>query len=708
MNPRILIITASIMLIIILLMVMLLPDDGPGSGEWPMDGSSGVAGIDDGGAPGIDLSGSGSSRTSGTSGNGSSSARNGGGSDSGPDGNARRFGDERGNAARSNDPSSGGRSESGIDQQGNDSRDDGGDRRGSNGSTGSRNGRGSSNSNGRGSQQPVPDGMARVMGELMLEEAPASLLQVSGQLQIGTAAGSRSIPVSGGRFNTLIDQNGTIEFFGAVLESRPARVVAPSGAIRASAAGNLRIIIRYDALTMLHLKSVETGEPLTNIEVIRVQDYSRSSLPHPGWSLPQDAKIVTDESPVALDGRIGSIGSAVAIHARAAGHQWRRITVDLVAGGERELSLERSGSTMVRIFGDVEREGVVLRIREQGRVGSPHSEIPVTGITEKLLEGLLPGSWTATLESGHWAHQPEIFDEVAFDLEAGGLLELELEIPLDDEERVDLAGTVYIPEGWDLDNFSVRVRPTGPGTDPINDTIEVYSNTMQSTSVAGGFLWEWGPVQVKPGTFSILVLPVGVGGLFEVPDGGLLDASIELPAAVDVTVQAVLADGSGNAFPSLIRWAPLRPPGTPGAGAVPVGDAANGLFMFQAPVGNMIISCSDVNYRPTHQQVEVTMQGPNEFVLELEPAVGMRLYLEEAGTSVPWDLSWHPSVEAIGHDGVVVTRGRTGNGYRVLVSEPGQYLVVIPDLSGFLPVDPFPAMVVDGEVIEEVVEIQSE
>jgi hypothetical protein len=214
--------------------------------------------------------------------------------------------------------------------------------------------------------------MTRIRGEVVLEGAPTEVLtQLSGQLQIGALGGSRSVAVVGGRFQLVTPEEGTIQFFGAVLENRPARVVSPIGAISVRSAGVVKVVLRYDALTMLSLKSAVTGEQLTDVEVIRVQDYSRSSLPHPGWPQSEDPLIVPEQSPVALDGRIGSIGSAVALHARAAGHEWRRITVDLVAGGERELSLEPSGSVSLRLFGDTEREGVVLRLREQGRQGLP-------------------------------------------------------------------------------------------------------------------------------------------------------------------------------------------------------------------------------------------------------------------------------------------------------------------------------------------------
>ncbi|MGE4620402.1 MAG: hypothetical protein AAEJ04_11405, partial [Planctomycetota bacterium] len=259
-----------------------------------------------------------------------------------------------------------------------------------------------------------------------------------------------------------------------------------------------------------------------------------------------------------------------------------------------------------------------------------------------------------------------------------------------------------------IDNFSVRIRPTGPGSDPVNDTVEVHSSLMESEFGGGGALWYWGPVLVKPGTYGVLVLPIGYGDLFEIGEEGNSEINIELPAPVEISVQTMLADGSGVATPNLIRWAPLQPPGVPGAGAVPIGPGDNGFFVFQVPLGAVMLSCSDVAYRPKHQTEQIESGGDNAFTMLLEPAMGMLLFLENQGTSVPWDLTWHPSAAPQGHNGSVVTRGRTGVGYRLLVSQPGAYELSFPIMSGFQQVAPFTVNVPAGLVVETLIEIEAE
>ena len=122
----------------------------------------------------------------------------------------------------------------------------------------------------------------------------------------------------------------------------------------------------------------------------------------------------------------------------------------------------------------------------------------------------------------------------------------------------------------------------------------------------------------------------------------------------------------------------------------------------------MILSVSDPAYVPKHQQVTVNEDGANQFEIELEPAMGMILLLDEDGTSIPWDLTWHPVVNADGHEGKVLTRGRTGSGYRVLVSETGEYTITLPYMDGFYPVEPFNIFCQPETILETLIPLEAE
>ncbi|OUU25630.1 MAG: hypothetical protein CBC13_01785 [Planctomycetia bacterium TMED53] len=553
------------------------------------------------------------------------------------------------------------------------------------------------------------EGNVRVAGKIWDESKNSVLTDVNGQLEVGVDNRSSSVSVVNGSFSFEAPAKAMVRFFSAVLDERPARVIAPTTPLIAEGAGSVRVYIRYDSLATLNVLSAETGAALNGIEVVRLQDFHRSTLEHPGWPLPSDYYVEESESPVSLDGRLGMIGSAVVIHVRAAGHEWKRLTVDLVAGGERDVLLYPAADVNLVLDGDTNREDVKLRLRAPNRIGMPFMEMPILGVTSEMIQGLLPGTWQATLESGHWNLNPTVHAETFFDVFIGEQNSLQMTVPADDEERSDLAGSVFVPDGWFLDNFSVRVRPTGAGSDPVNDTLNLPSAQMSFEEVAGGLLYSWGPVSVKLGSYGILVLPVGYGDLFEVGPDGFFDAHLELPSPVDIRVLTLIAGGSGEfATPGLLRWAPVRPQGVPGTGAVPIPSVQDGVFEFQVPVGGVILSVSDQAYVPKHEQVSVTLDGMNEFEMELEPAMGVMLLLDQQGTSIPWDITWHPVVYANGHGGRVLTRGRTGSGYRILVSEPGEYTVELPQMDGFLPLDPFGVQCIPSEVLDVLVPLEIE
>ncbi len=89
---------------------------------------------------------------------------------------------------------------------------------------------------------------------------------------------------------------------------------------------------------------------------------------------------------------------------------------------------------------------------------------------------------------------------------------------------------------------------------------------------------------------------------------------------------------------------------------------------------------------------------PAVFTIELEPAQGLEIQLYAEDTLVPWDTGWHATMTPLpGTEGGVVTRGRVGVAYRILVSAAGWYTLNLPTIDGFLPPDPIEVQIFDGE-----------
>jgi hypothetical protein len=234
---------------------------------------------------------------------------------------------------------------------------------------------------------------------------------------------------------------------------------------------------------------------------------------------------------------------------------------------------------------------------------------------------------------------------------------------------------------------------------------------MTAAPVPGGILYGWEADAVHAGVMGVLVLPLGYGVNIPVGPDGEVAAAIALPEPVMVEVVTLLAGTQEPATPSMIRWTPARASGVPGAGAlaVPPVEGSTNVFSFVVPLGDVIISSSDDAYRPASRQVTASLAGPNVFTLELQPAHGIHVRLFDGETPVPWDIGWHAHLTPQeGNSGQVVTRGRIGIEYRILVSVPGWYTLTVPEIDGFLPVPPQPVEVLEDQVIDIAVDLVRE
>jgi len=516
----------------------------------------------------------------------------------------------------------------------------------------------------------------------------------------------RDIAVVDGAWSAPMPAGARIHFQSAILDGRPAQVTPEQ--LAAGVEGiPFELIARFTASTLLHVRSRESGEALCELELLRIPDWMRNSRAHPGAILPSDRPRTAECSPFVLEPE--SAGS-VPYHVRAPGFAWGRILIDTASGGDREILLDPGGALDLLFTGGWQAPGALLRLRSSGEA-QPYAEVPVLGETMRI-EGMLPGSYEVSVETGNWAQEPRVLGRAEVAVHAGEVAALTVPLAeLVEEERVPFAGTVFVPEAWLLDEFQLRIRPADPGANANEETQNLPSLEMTAAPVPGGTLYGWEADPVLPGTHGVLVLPVGYGVNVAVGAEGELAAAIALPEPVMVEVTTLLAGTTLAATPAVIRWTPGRETGVPGAGALSVTPVESGenVFVFAAPIGDVIISCSDDAYRPTSRQVAATLQGPNVFTLELEPAHGIHVLLFDGDTPVPWDIGWHAHLTAAeGSSGQVVTRGRIGLEYRILVSVPGPYTLTIPEIDGFLPVPPQPVDVLEGQIFDVVIELVRE
>ena len=512
---------------------------------------------------------------------------------------------------------------------------------------------------------------------------------------------ARTATVTDGNWSASVPSGAQVTFIRGLIRDR-AVTISPSSPVVASDGARFELVAEWTSETLLHVRSRETGEALCDLRLLRIPDWMRNSRPHPGVPTPNDQQWTAECSPFPLSAEGAHAGQSVPYHVHSPGYAWGRILLDTTTGGDREILLDPGGILDITFEGGWDHENAVLRLRVLGEL-QPYAEAPITGEVMQV-DGILPGSYEVSVETGNWAQNPLVLGSAEVTIAAGVVSPLLLPVAsIEDEERVPFGGTVFIPDGWLLDEFQLRIRPIDPGRNVVEETQHIPSIEMAATQIQGGMLFSWEADDVEPGNFGLLVLPIGYGINVAVPETGNLQADISLPAPVLIEVQTVIAGTQEPATPNMIRWTPVREQGVPGTGALSVQPESTGgnVFLFEAPVGGVILSSSDAAYRPASRQITATLDGPNVFTFELQPAHGVSLHLYDLETPVPWDIGWHAHLSPLeGTTGQVVTRGRVGISYRILVSSPGWYTLTLPEIDGFLPVDPMPVEILDGQIID--------
>ena len=510
----------------------------------------------------------------------------------------------------------------------------------------------------------------------------------------------RDIAVVSGSWSAQLPDRSRVKFVSGQLRERSVNI-SPSHAISVSDGLSIQLTGEWTSETLLHVRSRATGETLCDQELVRISDWMRNSRPHPGAVTTTDQRWTTECSPIPLATNGVTAGTSVPYHVYAPGHAWGRILLDTTTGGDREILLDAGGNLEVTFTGGWQRPGALLRLRVLGE-NQPYGEVAILG-ESMMIKGILPGSYEISVETGSWAQNPLVLGTVEVVVSVGEITILELSVnDLEDEERVPFGGTVFVPTEWLLDEFQLRIRPIDPGRNIAEETQHIPNLEMTATPIPGGTLYGWEADAVEPGNFGLLVLPIGYGINVHVDLVGNLEAEISLPAPVPVEVRTLVAGTAEPAFPNLIRWTPARDPGVPGAGALTVPPENNSnVFLFDAPLGAVIISSSDSGFRPASRQLQLTPDGPNTFEFELQPAHGLSILLYDGETPVPWDIGWHAHLTPMeGTQGQVVTRGRVGINYRILVSNPGWYTLTMPEIDGFLPVAPLQVEVIESTILD--------
>jgi len=495
---------------------------------------------------------------------------------------------------------------------------------------------------------------------------------------------------------------------------------------RYSASGQEDVVIqaRWPGLTILHVFGSDSGVGLDNVSVVHHGD----NLAHPGIAGPKNLIVEGASSPIEIaapDKMTFPVGS---YWVGAPGYTWQRLTLDLSRGSERQVHLDRGGEVLVHIARGKVGEDLLRRASLRLHVLPSASDDPeqpnalpsreawgdqvfqaeVDESTPMLISGAAPGDYVALVEIGDYWDEPLVLGQTALGLEAGRVSDawIRLEAPQLARTPVPLAGTLLLPEAWDLSSLALHFEPLDlPGGGSERRHSLFLSDMYPVAQHSGLYRWRLPPVQ--PSRYLVRILSPQHQSIVDTGPNGNEAARIEIGAPADVELQ-LREDETGQVVcTEKVLWCCNDPEGSTGSQLNPATWSEHSqTYSFRAPAGAIRISFPDLDWRLDDPWLEV-LPGPNQFVLSVAQQCGITLFLRDKGQPIPWDylLAWETVIRAEDGNRVQQEFGPEDPGFRFVVPEPGRYVVEIQDIPGFESAAPFEIDVPMGTFVEKVIEL---
>ena len=415
-------------------------------------------------------------------------------------------------------------------------------------------------------------------------------------------------------------------------------------------------------------------------------------------------------------GRPVYLSRGLAVYARRPGYAWGRVEVDVTAGGERIVELERSASLTVRLenlqldrYRELElspllwlrRTDVPQAQRDVSRVsiGDSHRTRPIS------FAGLEPGTYELRFQLGDRfkLREPPVLGHYAFPIAAEE--RREQTVLLDDPPigggTAELTGTLHFPPFPTAETIAVRFF------DLDKTHRAVHEIPLSEMTPIGGTSYAWDAGSLPVGSYQIKIWPLLVSFLVDLPATGKRDVELRMDRLAEVEVEvvdAVTRERVGlpelfwshrSSLAGLVNHIGIRLPAGPEVG----------LFRIHSVPGELYVSMSDppddFAYGYATQDFEVAA-GFQRVQLELSPICAIRIRLVEGETRLPRSFFDAIQVRARQVDGEGrVTMDATRTEGVLNVSLPGDYRVSLRDLpDDYLPADPQTIRVVGGEMAE--------
>jgi hypothetical protein len=457
------------------------------------------------------------------------------------------------------------------------------------------------------------------------------------------------------------------------------------------ASGWLELLARWPTDSILHVRDRISGRELAPVLVVTIDDWLMGEFGHPG--IKAGAARDLGPSPVTLPRNTLREGPNP-LFARSPGYAWGRIEIDQARGGERFLLLDQAGELEVEIVGTVSDLGAKLRLYSSEF--TPIFEQEIVGETRVSIEDIAPGSYRVTAQVGEFFKDPLVLGEATAEVVAGGNTRVELVLAAQAKRvTVPLAGTLFLPEEWKLDEFQLELELLDTPLGGWDGHIPIGSDEMVVTA-PGVRSWKAGPVQ--PGRYEAKLGELAFSTVFEVGPSGLTDARIEVPPPCEILVTCVDDDTGAEVTSEPVDWHCAIPEGVHGwSSEDSTFDESLRRWRIRAPIGRIRIETLASEYLDATTEIDAHA-GTNEVELRLARLTGLTLVLRDGTTEIPWSDSMEATlVPTEGQEQYESTRWGNGS-ITFLRKAPGAYELRIATIPGYEPIAPIAVRLAKGVV----------
>lgn len=566
----------------------------------------------------------------------------------------------------------------------------------------------------------------------------------------------RLVRVRGGSFEVRMAPVEHFSIRELTLGGRPAFIERDT---EFAAGPEQELVVRalWPRVAILHVLDWSSGEPLSQLHILRCSDRALDGTDHPGDLGVAEVVLSEASSPVELRPKDCGLSSSihdVVLWIHAPGYSWAHIGIDYDQDTEWILRLKPAAELSItlvnqdRLLSATGRRGTgmhpVLRIRKsledaehptisQEELDGEYVEHPMSDqsaflndpqlrflienpqmsgplVLERSLRGaknptvitgLSPGRVAVSVELGelHGEDPPTSVGWVPAQLEAGQRTHVTLVLKTLPEPSASamLAGTLFLPPSWGEKDVLLFLERRGH----LNSSnfIRIPLSKMTAVAEREG-LYRWSAGSVIPGRFLATLNPFPYEQMIDVPPEGMLEVNLEIGEPANVVVR-FLDQESGAPVPiAASMWSCRRPDGSKGETAESANrDDEVGVSRFVAPAGEVSLFGVNKEYWP-HMDFHLIHPGDNEITVHLKKSYcGMKLEVEINGNSARY--------EAIG-DYFHIWRDNREVPFecsegKIILPEPGVYELHIDSIEGYERVESEQVRVLMGEFVKHIV-----